>query len=100
MRFWGMLIALFLGRAIAAVHPLSPEETLFFKEKVRPLIEKRCFECHSHQSGKMKGGLTLDSRNGWAEGGEKGPVIVPGDTEKSLLIRAIRRTDPDLKMPP
>ena len=27
-------------------------------------------------------------------------VIVPGDPENSLLVRAVRFTDPDLRMPP
>jgi hypothetical protein len=72
----------------------------FFEEKVRPLFEEKCFECHSHQAGRIKGGLTLDSRSGWLSGGDSGPAIVPGDPDSSLLIRAVRRTDPDLQMPP
>src|SRR5688572_31730290 len=101
MRFFGVIVALVISCAISsASEPLSPEDSKFFEEKVRPLLETRCFECHSHQSGKMKGGLTLDSRSGWVEGGEKGTVIVPGEPDKSLLIKAIRRTDQDLKMPP
>ena len=91
---------LFAALAHAAVAgALSGEDAQFFAEKVAPLFEDRCFKCHSHQSGKMKGGLTLDSRSGWAEGGDNGPAVVPGDMEKSLLVRAIRHTDPDLKMP-
>jgi hypothetical protein len=72
----------------------------FFESKVRPLLEQRCFECHSHASGKMKGGLTLDSRSGWAEGGDSGPAIVPGKPDDSLLVKAVRRLDADLSMPP
>ena len=72
----------------------------FFEEKIRPVLEKRCFECHSHDSGKMKGGLTLDSRSGWADGGDSGPAIVPGKPDESLLIKAVRRLDDDLAMPP
>ncbi len=78
---------------------LSAEDAQFFADKIQPLIEERCYKCHSHQSGKMKNGLTLDSRDGWAAGGDSGPAIVPGDVEKSLLVRAIRHSDPDLKMP-
>ena len=37
----------------------------FFEKEIVPLLEKRCFECHSHESGKAKGGLVLDSRSGW-----------------------------------
>lgn len=33
------------------------------------------------------------------EGGSRGRVIVPGDPERSLLIAAVRHTDPQLKMP-
>ncbi len=33
-------------------------------------------------------------------GGEKGPAVVPGDAEGSLLIKAVRRTDAHLQMPP
>lgn len=83
-----------------AADSTSAGGTTFFDEKVRPILESRCFECHSHKSGKMKNGLTLDSREGWASGGDSGPAIVPGDPEKSLLIKAVRRLDPDLEMPP
>src|ERR1051325_7992036 len=76
------------------------DDITFFREKIQPILEQRCFECHSHKSGKMKGGLTLDSRSGWESGGEQGAVIVRGEPDKSLLIKAIRRTDPDFKMPP
>jgi hypothetical protein len=48
----------------------------------------------------MKGGLTLDSRSGWEQGGDSGPAIVPGKPEKSLLVTAVRYTDEDYQMPP
>lgn len=79
---------------------LRAEDGEFFRERVLPVLEKRCFECHSHGAGKMKNGLTLDSRSGWTTGGDSGPAIVPGEVEKSLLIRAVRHTDLELKMPP
>ena len=62
-----------------------------FTEKIEPLLRNRCYECHSHEAGKMKGGLTLDSRSGWEEGGEGGPAIVPGQPEESILVEAVRR---------
>ena len=34
------------------------------------------------------------------EGGGSGPALVPGDPDRSLLIKAIRYTDPGLQMPP
>jgi hypothetical protein len=47
----------------------------------------------------MKSGLTLDSRHGWANGGDRGPALIPGDVDGSRLIRAVRHTDPELRMP-
>ena len=78
----------------------STEGEAFFREKVRPILAEQCFKCHSHETNKMKGGLVLDSREAVLAGGDTGPAVVPGDTEKSLLIKAIRYTDEDLKMPP
>jgi len=34
------------------------------------------------------------------KGGDSGPAVVPGNPEKSLLIKAVRYEDPDLQMPP
>jgi hypothetical protein len=70
----------------------------FFEARVLPLLERRCFSCHSHASGEMKGGLTLDSRSGWSDGGDSGPTLVPGEPDKSLLIEAVERKG--LAMPP
>jgi len=72
----------------------------FFFDRIEPLLKAHCLECHSHAAEEMAGGLTLDSRNGWAEGGGRGPAIVPGKPEDSLLIKAIRRDDANLQMPP
>ncbi len=62
------------------------------------LLQARCVSCHGPE--KQKGGLRLDSRASVLKGGETGPAVVPGDPEKSLLIRAVRHAAGDLKMPP
>jgi hypothetical protein len=80
--------------------PLSPSQTDFFENKIRPLLANNCYKCHSQQAVKIKGGLLLDTRAGWSTGGDSGPAIVPGNPEKSLLIKAVRYTDQDLQMPP
>jgi mono/diheme cytochrome c family protein len=64
------------------------------------ILERACADCHSHAAKKMKGGLALDSRAALLEGGDTGAAIIPGDTEKSLLVKAIRYADEDLAMPP
>jgi hypothetical protein len=74
-------------------------DTAFFDSKVLPILQQRCFECHSHGT-KIKGGLALDSRSGWAEGGDNGPAINPGQLEESLVIKAVRYVDSEFEMPP
>ena len=76
------------------------EDFEFFEKQIRPLLVDNCYKCHSATSEKVKGGLLLDTKAGLLAGGDNGPAIVPGDPEKSLLIKAVRYTDPDLKMPP
>lgn len=75
---------------------ISPEQREFFEKQVRPLLVKRCFECHG--GTKAAGALSLGSEKGWKKGGESGPAIVPGKPDESLLIRAINYRD--LEMPP
>lgn len=71
----------------------------FFAAKIEPLLRERCFECHSHDQ-KMKAGLALDSRSGWEQGGDSGPAVIPGEPGESLLIRMVRWSDEDHRMPP
>ncbi|HUF62194.1 MAG TPA: DUF1553 domain-containing protein [Verrucomicrobiales bacterium] len=69
-----------------------------FEQRIRPVLVDECYECH-RSNGKRKGGLAVDYRDGLLEGGESGPALVPGDAEASLLIRALRHTAGELKMP-
>jgi hypothetical protein len=89
--------ALILGSASAA--DLTREQSDFFESKIRPILADHCYKCHSTFAEKIKGGLLLDSREALLKGGDTGKAIVPGDPEASLLIKAVRYTDPDLQMP-
>ena len=71
-----------------------------FEKKIRPIFLENCYKCHSADAEKLKGGLRLDNKEGILKGGESGPAIVPGDVEKSLIVKAVRYTDKDLQMPP
>ena len=75
-------------------------DTAYFEARIRPVLVKHCYECHSAESGKAKGGLVLDTRDDLRRGGDSGPAVVPGQPEQSLLLAAIRHADPDLEMPP
>ena len=78
----------------------ATEGIAFFENKVRPILVANCYQCHSEESGKHKGGLFLDRRAGWQTGGDSGPAIIPGDTDKSLLLDAVHYRNENLQMPP
>jgi hypothetical protein len=69
----------------------------FFESKIRPILANHCLKCHG--STKQSGGLRLDGRAGLLVATERGPLVAPGDPEKSVLIQAVRQTG-ELKMPP
>ncbi|MCE9609709.1 MAG: PSD1 and planctomycete cytochrome C domain-containing protein [Chthoniobacter sp.] len=91
------LVAPALGAATAEP---TAEETAFFESKIRPILADNCYQCHSLEKGKSKGGLTLDTRDGVLKGGEDGPAIKPGDPAASPLIKAVNYQDKDMQMPP
>ena len=95
-----MLGALLISSFAVAADEPTKEGLEFFEKNVRPILADRCFECHSADKGSSKGGLILDSKDGAYKGGDEGPAVVPGNLEKSLLIKAIHYTDPELAMPP
>ena len=86
--------------APAFVTNLTAEQSEFFERRIRPLLAENCYECHSAGAKKIGGNLLLDSRAGVVKGGDTGPVIYPGLPESSLLVQAVRHSDPALTMPP
>jgi hypothetical protein len=84
----------------AAQAPATADQLLFFEKHIRPVLVKECYSCHSTTARKIRGNLTLDTRGGIREGGDTGPAVVPGNPNRSLLLRALRHQG-DLKpMPP
>ena len=79
----------------------SDRESLeFFEKKIRPLLASRCYECHAADKSEENGHLVLDGRAGLLAGGTRGPILIAGKPDESLLISAIRYADPKLQMPP
>jgi len=76
---------------------LPANQTEFFESKIRPVLASACYNCHGAE--RQKSGLRLDWKEGLLKGGERGPAIVPGDPDKSLLVQAIAHTHAELKMP-
>ncbi len=77
---------------------VSSEELNFFESKIRPVLIKECYGCHSAKTGAIKGGLMVDTKEALLMGGDGGPAIVPGELDESLLWSAINHED--YNMPP
>ncbi len=88
------------GRSEAAEPPVTPEAAEFFEKKIRPVLVANCQGCHFSKSASPMGDLRVDALAYLLKGGHRGPAIVPGDPEKSLLIRAVRFQERELQMPP
>ena len=86
------------GRVEASDNAATPE---FYTTQVQPILRANCYRCHGGFN--HRGGLSLQTRAGMLKGGHDGPVLVPGDPAKSLLVRLIRHEGPandPMPMPP
>ncbi len=88
---------LVVGSSAVEAGPQS-EGVAFFEQKIRPVLVKECYGCHSSSAKAVKGGLRLDTRAGVLAGGDSGPALVPGNPDESLLLDALRYDG--LEMPP
>jgi hypothetical protein len=61
-----------------------------FEKKIRPMLVKHCYECHSAESKIVQANLYLDTRAGVVRGGDSGPAVVPGKPDESLLLAALK----------
>ena len=70
--------------------PAKPENGeaggMSFKDDVRPILAKYCGGCHIDNA---RGGLRLGSAAAAVQGGQKGPAVVPGNPNGSLMLRRI-----------
>src|SRR5262245_34099872 len=83
--------------AAAGAPQPSLQQIEFFESRIRPVLAEHCWSCHGPK--KQSGGVRLDSRKSILDDSDNGPIVVPGEPEKSALVRAIRQTGA-IKMPP
>lgn len=75
------------------------EEAHVLNDLVMPVLQQKCFSCHS--ASKVKGGLRLDGEDRLFKGGKHGAVVKPGDVAGSELIsRLLLPMEDDKRMPP
>jgi cytochrome c553 len=94
-----VLVTLVLASSFAAAADPGLE---LFEAKIRPALVEHCYACHSAEAAKankLRGSLLLDTKAGWAAGGDTGPSIVPGKPKESLLIQSLKY-EGDVHMPP
>lgn len=77
--------------------PAKQKDVTFAKD-IKPLVDASCIRCHGAE--RPKAGLRLDSLEAVLKGSKEGPVVVKGDSAKSLLIEAVSQLDPETAMPP
>ncbi len=109
MKPTSLTLAAFLVAAAPAVRSatedahagIPPDQLAFFEKNIRPVLVQSCYKCHSAEASKVKGGLTLDTKDGLVLGGESGhPGVTPGSLAESSIWTAILWQDDDKKMPP
>jgi hypothetical protein len=97
MRLSVCLTSVVLAIPASAAPKPRPEAIDFFEKSVRPVLAEHCYECHGPK--KQSAELRLDTKAGISKGADSGPVVVPGDPDKSPMIRAVRHAG-EIKMPP
>jgi WD40 repeat protein len=81
-----------------AVAELKRDAPVDFEKEVLPFLKNNCLACHN--TTKAKGGLNLETPQLMLKGGDSGPVVVPGKSAESLVVKAAGHLDPELIMPP
>jgi hypothetical protein len=77
-------------------------QTISYHQDVYPILEKNCLACHRPPDGEgyLKTHLSMASYRSLMQGTFYGPVIVPGDSMKSILNMLVEgRADASLRMP-
>ncbi len=94
----------FLASSISLVAetPIPPAASgkVDYLKEVQPLLAQNCYSCHGDDTQQSGSGLRLDRRQNALRGGDYGPVILPGRSAESKLIRKLVDGDGGERMPP
>lgn len=75
----------------------AEEKSRVTVKEVFSFFHKYCTVCHDEKEA--KGGLVLEDLESLLDGGNRGPVVIPGDSKNSLLIQLLEGTGKS-RMPP
>src|SRR5437667_9878279 len=93
-------LLILLGFLASAQTKMPPPANLKidYEKDVQPILAQKCYSCHGEEV--QQSGLRLDRRQPALRGGDYGPVIIPGKSTDSKLIRRVVDGDGGLQMPP
>ena len=86
------------GLSLAGVAMAQSVDAAFYESTVRPILRNNCFACHTGKN--LTSGLSLETQQSIARGGNRGAAINKDQPSASLLLAAIRQTGDAPKMPP
>jgi len=92
-----LTVAILLSAA-TCLFPGQNDNAVDFEKQIRPILERHCVKCHGATT--QKSNLRLDVRRAALKGGDNGPVIAPGKSSASELLRRVTSSDPEDRMPP
>ncbi len=82
---------------VAMAHA-AEDPVVQFEKEVRPVLEKRCWQCHGPD--KQENGLRLDLRDAVLAGGDsEKPAVILGKSGESEIIKRVTTSDPHDVMP-
>ncbi|MGE0001853.1 MAG: PSD1 and planctomycete cytochrome C domain-containing protein [Fimbriimonadaceae bacterium] len=82
----GAACSVVLGVAVpSAVRRLEPVD---YARDVEPILQVKCQPCHA--GSYISGGLDIASPAAFVRGGDSGPVVIPGESNRSPLLQRIR----------
>jgi hypothetical protein len=92
-------LSILAAAALVACSSRLPAQSAedFFERKVRPVLAEHCFSCHG--SDKQRGGVRLDAREYLVKVRDEGTLVVPGQPDKSAILRVVKH-EGNYKMPP
>jgi mono/diheme cytochrome c family protein len=78
--------------------PPAVEQKIDFARDIQPIFAKHCYSCHGPKA--EESAFRLDSRERALAGGDYGPAIIKGKSDKSPLAMRIAGLGDDERMPP
>ena len=92
------LFAAVLPAVAAPTLPPAAGRSVDFTADIQPILATRCYSCHGPD--KQKSDLRWDDKASVFKTGEHGPILIPGRSAESRVVRLVAGLEPDTIMPP